>query len=100
MTMKMITAKDAKNSFGVFLDTVQHEPVVVTKRDRPVGVMFSMNDLPAMTAFVDSMKLKINAGIAAGREDAEAGRSQKITDDYIVGLKERLQTRLNNNKLV
>lgn len=100
MTMKMITAKDAKNSFGVFLDTVQHEPVVVTKRDRPVGVMFSMNDLPAMTDFVDSMKLKINAGIAAGLEDAEAGHSQKITDDYIVGLKERLQTRLNNNKLV
>ena len=100
MTMKMMTAKDAKNSFGVFLDSVQHEPVVVTKRDRPVGVMFSMNDLPAMTDFVDAMKLKINAGIAAGLEDAEAGRSQEITDDYITGLKERLQTRLDNNKSV
>ena len=53
MTMRMMTAKD---SFGLFLDSVQHEPVVVTKRDRPVGVMFSMNDLPAMPDFVDTAK--------------------------------------------
>jgi len=100
MTMKIMTAKDAKNSFGVFLDSVQHEPVVVTKRDRPVGVMFSMNDLPAMTDFVDAMKLKINVGIAAGLEDAEAGRSQEITDDYVTTLKQKLQMRLDNNKTV
>lgn len=100
MTMKMMSAKEAKNSFGVFLDSVQHEPVVVTKRDRPVGVMFSMNDLPAMTHFVDAMKLKINAGIAAGLEDSEASRSSEITDDYVTNLKERLQTRLDNNKAV
>ncbi len=96
MTMKMMSAKDAKNSFGVFLDSVQHEPVVVTKRDRPVGVMFSMNDLPAMTDFVDAMKLKINAGITSGLEDAEAGRSQEITDDYVTTLKQKLQKRLDS----
>ena len=100
MTMKIMTAKDAKNSFGVFLDSVQHEPVVVTKRDRPVGVMFSMNDLPAMTDFVDAMKLKINAGIAEGIADADAGRSQEITEDYLENLKQKLQMRLDSNKAV
>jgi prevent-host-death family protein len=43
--MKAMTAADAKNSFGTFLDTVQHEPVVVTKKNRPVGMMLSMQDV-------------------------------------------------------
>jgi prevent-host-death family protein len=43
--MKAMTAADAKNSFGEFLDTVQHEPVVVTKKNRPVGMMLSMQDV-------------------------------------------------------
>jgi prevent-host-death family protein len=43
--MKTMTAADAKNSFGKFLDMAQREPVLVTKNDRPVGVMFSIADL-------------------------------------------------------
>ena len=43
--MKTMTAAQAKNSFGRFLDTAQREPVVVTKNDRPVGVFLSMQDL-------------------------------------------------------
>ncbi len=40
-----MTALDAENSFGVFLDTVRREPVTVTKNGREVAVMFSMEDL-------------------------------------------------------
>ena len=43
--MKTMTAAQAKNSFGQFLDAAQREPVVVTKHDRPVGVFLSMQDL-------------------------------------------------------
>jgi prevent-host-death family protein len=43
--MKTISAKEAKNSFGAFLDSAQREPVMVTKRDRPVGMFLSMHDL-------------------------------------------------------
>lgn len=43
--MKKISAADAKTRFGEFLDTAQREPVVVTKKNRPVGVMFSIQDL-------------------------------------------------------
>ncbi len=40
--MKEFAASRAKNQFGLLLDTVQGEPVQVTKKGRPVGVMMSM----------------------------------------------------------
>jgi prevent-host-death family protein len=40
-----MTAADAKNSFGKFLDMAQREPVLITKNDRPVGILFSLADL-------------------------------------------------------
>lgn len=43
--MKTITAAEAKNSFGKFLDMARRGPVLVTKNNRPVGVFLSMEDL-------------------------------------------------------
>jgi prevent-host-death family protein len=43
--MKTVTAAQAKNAFGKFLDMARREPVVVTKNDRPVGVFLSIEDL-------------------------------------------------------
>jgi prevent-host-death family protein len=43
--VKTVTAAQAKNSFGKFLDMAQREPVMVTKMNRPVGVFLSMADL-------------------------------------------------------
>lgn len=45
MNMKTMTAVEAKTHFGKFLDAAQREPVVVTKKNRAVGVMFSMEDI-------------------------------------------------------
>ena len=45
MNMKTVSAAEAKTHFGKFIDTAQHEPVMVTKHNRPVGVMFSMHDI-------------------------------------------------------
>lgn len=50
--MKVMTARDAKNHFGEFLDSARREPVVVTKNDRPVGIMISVEDA-ADTLFAD-----------------------------------------------
>lgn len=44
LTMKVMTARDAKNHFGEFLDAARREPVIVTKNDRPVGIMISIED--------------------------------------------------------
>lgn len=43
--MQIITAKDAKSRFGELLDTMQREPVLVTKNNRPVGVFLSLKDV-------------------------------------------------------
>ena len=45
MNMKTMTAVEAKTHFGRFLDAAQREPVIVTKKNRAVGVMFSMEDI-------------------------------------------------------
>ena len=45
MNMKTMSAVEAKTHFGKFLDAAQREPVIVTKKNRAVGVMFSMQDI-------------------------------------------------------
>ena len=42
--MKTISAREAKTRFGELLDTMQREPVMVTKNNRPVGIMISIQD--------------------------------------------------------
>lgn len=98
MAMKTISSKEAQNSFGAFLDTAQREPVMVTRRNRPVGVMLSMENLPAIFELADSMRETIKTGVKAGLADAKAGRGQELTDDYIDDLKTELQARINSNK--
>ncbi|CAC9962992.1 hypothetical protein [uncultured Gammaproteobacteria bacterium] len=95
--MRTITSKEAQNSFGAFLDSAQREPVMVTRRNRPVGVMLSMENLPAIFELADSMRETIKAGVKAGLADAKAGRGQELTDGYIADLKTELQARIKSN---
>ncbi len=92
--MKTIPSREAQNAFGHFLDTVQREPVMVTRRNRPVGVMLSMENLPAIFELADNMRETIKAGVKAGLADAKVGRGQALTDDYIADLKQELQARI------
>lgn len=43
--MKTMSAVYAKTNFGRFIEEAQREPVLVTKKNRPVGVFFSMQDI-------------------------------------------------------
>ncbi len=43
--MKVMTAKEAKKSFGLFIDTAQHEPILIIKRKRPVGIFISIEEI-------------------------------------------------------
>ncbi|WP_112662032.1 type II toxin-antitoxin system Phd/YefM family antitoxin [Microvirga flavescens] len=42
--MKTMSAKDAKNSFGLLLDQARAEPVQVEKHGRPVVVVVSVEE--------------------------------------------------------
>ncbi len=42
--MQTFAAKKAKDSFGLLLDTAQHEPVFISKKSRLVAVVLSSRD--------------------------------------------------------
>lgn len=42
--MKTMSAKDAKNGFGLLLDTARAEPVTIEKHGRPVVVVLSIEE--------------------------------------------------------
>ena len=42
--MKTMSARDAKTRFGELMDTMQREPVLLTKNNRPVGIFISIED--------------------------------------------------------
>lgn len=62
--MKIMTARDVKNHFGEFLDSAQREPVLVTRNNRPVGIMISVEDA------ADSFAAHIRSGEKAPGYDA------------------------------
>ena len=93
--MKTISSKDARNSFGAFLDAAQHEAIMIMRSNRPVGVMLPMDNLPALLALVDDIRGAIRAGVKAGLAEAEAGRGKALNDDFIVDLKRELRARID-----
>lgn len=72
--MKTMTATAASKEFGRFIDAAQREPVLLTKKDRPVAVTVSVAD------WEELVSLRIDRGIAAGLADVAAGRVVEMTD--------------------
>mgnify|MGYP003113273158 FL=1 len=71
--MKTMSATNASKEFGLFLDTAQREPVIVTKKNRPVTVTLSYQDWQEMVT------ARIERGIEAGLADIEKGSFTEIT---------------------
>ena len=46
--MKVMSAKQAKKAFGLFIDTAQKEPVLITKQKRAVGVFLSIQEIESI----------------------------------------------------
>jgi prevent-host-death family protein len=74
--MKTMTAAQAKNSFGQFLDFAQRESVLVTKQNRPVGVFLSMQDIE--DTVLGERALRAHADGYLGPEE-----SKKFLDELI-----------------
>ena len=55
MNMKVMTAREAKNSFGLFIDTAQREPVLITKRRRPMGMFISIQEIENIPELKDNI---------------------------------------------
>lgn len=72
--MKTMTASVASKEFGRYLETAQREPVIVTKKNRPVAVTVSFQDWEELT------KLRIERGLTQGLDDIENGRFEEVSD--------------------
>ena len=102
--MKVMTARDAKNHFGEFLDSARREPVVVTKNDRPVGIMISIEDA------VDTLLADLFVEKESGYDEWLFGKVGKTMEGVALGktglrehseamalMKERLEARLRKS---
>ena len=107
--MTTMTALEAKNGFGQFLDAVQRSPVTVTKNGREVGAMFSKADLEKMAArlfpplreAVDRGEMSISEALLkqvevdrrldAAEADMAEGRVYDMDDAYFERLREHVR---------
>lgn len=92
--MKTISSKEAKNSFGAFLDSAQREPVIITKRNRPVGMFFSMHDVNAIINIGDAFKKEIYNNVLIGLDDVNSGRVRECNIELANELKAKLRSKL------
>jgi len=83
--MKTMTATAASKEFGLYIDTVQREPVVITKQNRPVAVTMSVQQ------FERILKGQVEAGIAHGLEDITAGRYREMTFTHLEALQAKFK---------
>lgn len=107
--MKTMTALEAKNSFGKFLDASQREPVMVTKKDRPVAALFSMHDLqemavaylPANTKIPEEsaeliavlmQQIRIDSKIAQSKREITEGKGISVDDAFFDDLRAHVKT--------
>ena len=72
--MKTMTASVASKEFGRYLDAVQREPIVVTKKNRAVAVTVSVQD------WEELLQHLIVQGITQGLTDVDAGRFDVMND--------------------
>ena len=86
-TMKTMSATAASKEFGRFIDAALREPVLLTKKDRPVAVTVSVAD------WEELLSLRIERGIAAGLADVAAGRVVEMTDAALEQRLARFRTR-------
>lgn len=68
--MKSMSAKNAKNSFGLLLDTARAEPVTIEKHGRGVVVVLSIEEYQRLMKH--RVKAVRDAGNIAGRKKERA----------------------------
>ena len=105
MAMLVMTARDAKNHFGEALDTVQREPVLITRNNKPVSVMVSLEDIKGTyladlfaekeEGYDEWVKAKVTASIQ--RLETE-GSKDRTSDEVHNSVMDKVRQRLASKK--
>lgn len=99
--MKVMTAREAKNHFGEFLDSARREPVVVTKNKRVVGIMISIED--AADTLLPEFLLDKERGydgwlfekVSRAMNDVDSGKATLYEhEEAIKSIRDRLKARM------
>ena len=53
--MVVLTSKEAKEKFGILMDTARREPVTITKRGRPSVMVLSIERFEELEALEDAI---------------------------------------------
>ena len=85
--MKTLSATKASKEFGRYLDMAQREPILITKKNRPVAITMSIQDAEKL------LEYRIQNGINRGMEDVKAGRTFEATTENIASMKARIRIR-------
>lgn len=86
--MKTIPATEVSKEFERFLDTVQKEPVLVTKKNPPVAVTMATQDTEAF------LQMQTEVGVTKSSVETCAGRFSEFTPKYARDLVARFKTLL------
>jgi prevent-host-death family protein len=89
MSMKTMTASAASKEFGLYIDTAQHEPVLITKQGRPVAVTMSAQ------LFQHIFEGCLEAGIEQGLKDIADGRFTQMSPDHREAIRNRFRSSEN-----
>jgi prevent-host-death family protein len=74
--MKIMAASQAKNSFGILLDSAQQEPVTLTKKGRAVAIVLSVAEYERLETLEDAYwRERAQAADAEGYAGTNAGAS-------------------------
>ena len=84
--MRTMTSVEAQNRFGELLDAAQREPVIITRRGRPVVYVVSQQEYDAFTKSLEANKsqaeiAKAKAAIAAFRGKGKGGAVERLLED-------------------
>lgn len=74
--MQVMTAKEAKTKFGELIISIQREPVLITKNNKPVGAFVSIEDLK------DTVIAEKLLGSYVGNETWANQRLKMALDDF------------------
>jgi len=80
------TSAEAQNQFGQLLDTVQREPVAITRHGRPAAYVISLRDMEDLQVLREQRRAQLAADWEAWREMARKSATPevaKLTDEEV-----------------
>ena len=67
--MKTMSAREAKNAFGLMIDTARAEPVLIEKDGRGVVMVIAVEEYERLTVDPSAAEMNVNSSPKAKKKD-------------------------------